>query len=265
MLDDLKQAIKKRNAVLFVGSGVSAGLGVPTWMGLMDEIARQLKFDPSVFHATSSNYLTMAEFYKLKFGSIGPLRSWMDRNWNVSDNVIKKSDVHKIIVELDFPIIYTTNYDNNIENTYRIYNKNIDKVVDVRNLLSISSGDPCIIKLHGDFSSDDSIVLTETDYFNRLEFDSPLDIKLRSDVLAKPMLFIGYSMSDINVRLLLHKLWKIWDRDSFRNIRPPSYLFLTKPNEIEETVLEKWGVKVIVGDHDDPTASLSHFLQSLKC
>ena len=45
-----------------------------------------------------------------------------------------------------------------------------------------------------DFSDDSSIVLTESSYFERLEFNSPLDIKLRSDMLGKTILYIGYSL-----------------------------------------------------------------------
>jgi hypothetical protein len=35
----------------------------------------------------------------------------MDRRWSVSEERVAESEVHRIIVELDFPIIYTTNYD----------------------------------------------------------------------------------------------------------------------------------------------------------
>lgn len=261
---DLKKAIKERNAILFAGSGVSAGLGAPTWSGLIDEIARQLDFDPKVFRTTTESYLTLAEYYLIEKGSLGELRSWMDRNWNVDDEKIRSSDVHKAIVDLDFPTIYTTNYDSNIENAYRVHGKTIDKVVDVRSLLKCKEGHPHIVKLHGDFEADETLVLAETDYFERLAFESPLDIKLRADALAKPILFIGYSISDINVRLLLHKLWKLWDKDALRKHQPSSYLFLTKPNEIQEKVLNRWGIQVIVGDHEDHTKSLLHFLDGLQ-
>jgi len=34
--------------------------------------------------------------------------------------------------------------------------------------------------------------------FDRLYFSSPLDIKLRTDALGRSILFIGYSLSDVN-------------------------------------------------------------------
>lgn len=263
MIDALKTSVKSREAILFVGAGVSAGLGAPTWGGLIDHIGSELGFDPAVFRALSGNYLTLAEFYKIERGSIGPLRSWMDKNWSFSEEKVRDSKVHSLIVDLDFPVIYTTNYDSNIELAFKLKNRKCRKIVDVKDLLRASDDECHIVKLHGDFDSDDSIVLTETDYFDRLSFESPLDIRLRSDVLARPILFIGYSLSDINVRMLLHKLSRTWDSSQHRAHKPDSYVFLPKPNAIEEKVLAQWGVRTLVGDKSDPTESLVSFLESL--
>jgi len=42
------------------------------------------------------------------------------------------------------------------------------------------------VKLHGTFDDDASLVLTETSYFDRLEFESPIDIKMRRISSARP-------------------------------------------------------------------------------
>jgi len=263
MMDELKEAIRKKQAILFAGAGVSAVLGAPTWGQLIDHIGEELGFDADVFRSLSTNYLTLAEYYKIERGNIGPLRSWMDKSWNFSDQKIKDSRVHQLIVDLDFSTIYTTNYDSNIERAFELRDKSVRKIVDVKDFLSVEYDERQVIKLHGDFESDESIVLTETDYFNRLSFESPLDIRLRSDVLARPVLFIGYSLSDINVRMLLHKLWETWNSSPHRAHQPSSYIFLPRPNEIEEKVLEQWGVKTLVGDDPNPGTALEKFLSEL--
>ena len=86
---------------------------------------------------------------------------------------------------------------------------------------------------------------------------------MRSDVLARPVLFIGYSLSDINIRILLHKLWETWEASPYRSHKPEIYIFLPRPNEVEEAVLAKWGVTTIVGDDPDPAKSLESFLEDL--
>ena len=43
----------------------------------------------------------------------------MDRTWSVSEERVRGSRLHELIVELDFPLIYTTNYDSNLEVAFR--------------------------------------------------------------------------------------------------------------------------------------------------
>lgn len=263
MTSELATAVREKRAILFVGSGVSAGLGTPTWSGLVSEIAQQLGYEPDVFASLGANYLTVAEYYRLHMGGIGRLRSWMDRKWSVEDSVLRKSRVHNLLIDLDFPIIYTTNYDRFIEDSYRLRGLKCHKIVGLRDLTS-STGGTQIVKLHGDFSDDNSLVITESDYFERLNFETPLDIRLRSDVLGKSILFIGYSLSDINVRLLLYKMWKMWGAAGYLSEQPKSFVFLSKPDEIQNAVLENWGVHTITAEVDDPNEALCAFLEDLK-
>jgi hypothetical protein len=162
------------------------------------------------------NYFTLAEYYRLRQGSIGPLRSWMDRHWSLPEKTLRQSRVHELIVKLDFPIIYTTNFDRNLETAFELRGKSFVKIVDAKDIARASEKETQIIKLHGDFDDDDSIVLAETDYLDRLSFESPLDIKFRADALAKTILFLGYSLSDLNIRFLLHRLWKTWRSSGMR-------------------------------------------------
>lgn len=85
-----------------------------------------------------------------------------------------------------------------------------DKIASVADLVSAAEGRRQIVKFHGDFDDESSIVLDETSYFQRLNYESPLDIKLSNDVLGNSVLFIGYSISDINIRLLFYRLTEMW-------------------------------------------------------
>jgi hypothetical protein len=260
-LEELKEAITQKNVILFVGAGVSRNLGLPNFSELIDKVAELLGYAPEIFKSLS-NYQSLLEYYKIKKKSIGELRSYMDIKWHDSTIKIEKSDIHKLIVQLGFPIIYTTNYDKWLEKAFDHYKEKYTKIVSVKDFVNIKDGVTQIIKFHGDFSDDDSIVLTESSYFERLEFSSPLDIKLRSDMLGKTILFIGYSLEDINMRFLIYKLNKIWSE--YKEYRPKSFIFLTKPNEIEETVLKERGIISLVSDNDDPSKGLFDFLSSFK-
>jgi len=186
-------------------------VGLPSWRSLVDHLLKELDLRPDVIDGMNDGYQMLAEFYRLKQGGLGPLRSWLDRNWKVAADRVAESQLHKLIVELDFPTIYTTNYDRNLEAAFEVHNKAYAKIANAKQMADAADDVTHIVKYHGDFDDDASLVLTETDFLDRLSFDSPLDIKFRADALGRTILFIGYSMSDPNIRLLLHGIWQTWE------------------------------------------------------
>ena len=205
-LEVLAAAVRERRAILFGGAGLSMAVGLPSWTALVDH----MRCDLGLADDTQDvSYQTLAEYYRLTTGSIGALRSWMDRHWTVTDEAVQASRIHRLIVELDFPIIYTTNYD-------------------------------------------------------RLNFGSPLDMKFRADALARTLLLVGYSMSDLNIRLLLHRLWQTWAQSGYAQHRPPSFVLMSRPDPVQAAVLGQWGVTVLTGEADEPGHALERFLEALK-
>jgi hypothetical protein len=264
-LTQLAQIIRERRAILFAGAGLSMSVGLPSWKQLIEHMGEDLGLDPQWFMGANSSYQALAEYYRLQKGSIGPLRSWMDRNWNVSEEKVRASRIHEIIVALDFPIIYTTNYDANLETAFRVHNRDYVKITNTRDIAKANSGVTQIVKFHGDFEDDQSLVIAESDYFDRLSFSSPLDIKLWADAMGRTILFIGYSMSDLNIRLLLHKLAQIWRVSGYEQDRPASFVFMPCHSEVQKSLLARWGIELISGHNADPEQELLTFLEELQC
>jgi hypothetical protein len=249
--DILAAAIQRRRAILFAGAGVSMSVGLPSWQALIDHLLDELELNPDVIDGMRDGYQMLAEFYRLKQGGIGSLRSWLDRNWKVSEDEVATSQLHKLIVELEFPTIYTTNYDRNLEAAFEVHGKPYAKISNARDIASATNDVTHIIKYHGDFSDDASLVITETDFLNRLSFDSPLDIKFRSDALGRTILFVGYSMSDPNIRLLLHRIWQTWEGSGHKDDRPQSFVFMPSRNPVQEALLARWGITVLTPQNED--------------
>ena len=260
----IAKALKHRQAILFVGAGVSMSVGLPSWTSFVDHLLTELAVarPPSATHATS--YQAIAECYRLRHGGFSSLVEWMTREWEVSSGRLEASSLHRLIVELDFPIVYTTNYDANLERSYEVFLHPFVKIASAADMASAIPGVPQIVKYHGDFSDPDTLVLTESDYFDRLTFDAPMDIKFRGDAFASTLLFIGYSMSDLNIRFLLHRLWSIWGRTGQSRRRPQVFLFMHDPDDVQRQVLESWGVTVLSGEGEDAEESLVKFLLALR-
>lgn len=263
MLDELARLVAQKKVVLFAGAGLSVPLNLPSWSGLVRYMATELGYDPEVLVPEGADYLQIAEFYKLERNSIGELRSWMDRNWNVPDDRLIASRVHNQIVELDFPLIYTTNYDRNIERIHQLKGKCFSKIKSVLDVANALPNETQIVKFHGDFDDDDSLVVTESDYFERLQFEAPLDVKFRADVLGRSILFVGYSLNDLNMRLLLYRLHKTWEKAGFIAQRPPCFIFLLRPDPVQERVLESRGIHPIVSESLEPSAALAEMFDGL--
>ena len=263
MIDSLAAEIRDGRAILFVGAGVSAGLGLPSWSELIDRLGEDLGFDADVFAALSSSFLPLAEYYRLEKGSIGALRSWMDREWAVDDQKLRHFRPHELIIELGFQLIYTTNYDRLLERSFELRQHKINKIVNARDIARADVKLPTIVKFHGDFDDDTSLVLSESDYFHRLAFDAPLDVKLRADALGRSILFIGYSLSDINIRLMLFRMKNMWRDSGYESSQPRSYIFMPRPNVVQERVLKAWGIDPIVSDVAQEGDALNTFLAEL--
>ncbi len=260
----LIQDLKKRRVILFVGAGVSMNLGLPSWSDLMDQKAHELGYSPEDFKNLGS-FFELAEYYRIKKGSIGSLRSWMDTNFHSNKIKIEKSSIHRLITQLNIDKIYTTNYDRWIEKTYDHYKIPYDKITRIQDFARTTEGNTQIIKYHGDFDDDSSIILTETSYFERLELNTPLDMKLKSDSLGKSLLFIGYSLRDLHIRFLLYKLQLLWKGSSSDTYQqPPSYILLSEDNPVQRKVLESRNIKTIISNTTDPGKGLEIFLQELS-
>lgn len=260
--DELVNSVRDGQTLLFAGAGLSMNLKLPSWTQLIGHLASELGYDPEVFSALGDN-LQLAEFYKIKKTTLGPLRSWLDRRWHEDESQVDSSRPHQAIINLRFPTIYTTNYDRWIEIAFERRNVKNVKIANVGDFALDRRGAVEIVKLHGDFDDSESLVLTEESYFERLSFESPLDLKLRADIIGRSVLFIGYGMADVNVRYLWYKLHKLWKASEFAANRPRSYVFLGRPNAVSEAILNARGLTPITAESDDAGEALSSFLEEL--
>jgi NAD-dependent SIR2 family protein deacetylase len=259
--DGLVDAIASDRLILFVGDGISQSLGLPNIRALVNHLASDLGFSAESFQ--TAEYAVMAEAYLLQHGKLGPLRTWMDSTWHPANVDVTKSEIHNLIVDLDLSTIYTTNYDRWLEIAFEKRKRPFHKIANVADLAMDARGQTEIIKFHGDFADDDSLVLTEASYFQRMIFESPLDIRLRSDCLARPLLFLGYSLHDVNTRYLLYRLQELWKSSPYAEQRPISYIAMTERDPAQEIVLRARGVHPIVLE-GDPTQATTELLREIS-
>lgn len=274
--------IKNEKLMVFVGAGVSRNVGMPSWGGLISKLGEELGYDSDVFF-NLGDFLELAEYYtilkneefQIYKNNKDSVFSKIKEHLGVSEENLKNRINDSIFCEsfydflnLGIKKVYTTNYDSLIENTINIWNgkKNVDiKFDSIYNLKTMNDARESninIIKLHGDLREVENIVLNQSSYFDRYDFESCLDIQLRADMLKKSILFLGYSFSDINIKYMFHKLNKLWD-DIDDCKRTESYIFLTENNEVQKKILEKNKMIPIICNELDKREGIIKFLNTI--
>lgn len=261
--EELATRLAKGQVIPFVGAGVSMALGLPSYGELIRELGDHVGFDGSIFEGLG-DYLTLAEYYHLEKDGLLELQRHLQLKWKKSQKEVLASPVHRALVALKCKLIYTTNFDGFIEQAHRGLNQRYRTIRSAKDLVDLPDDRVHIVKLHGDLSSPSTMVFTETSYFERLSFEAPLDVKLRADVLGKSLMFIGYSLSDINIRYLLFRLQRQWEKEVKPELRPKAYVFMGRPNQVLSRVLDKRGVEPIVADTTNESESLADFLTALR-
>ncbi|WP_151905224.1 SIR2 family protein, partial [Acinetobacter nosocomialis] len=234
-LTNLKKAYKDEKLMLFLGAGISTILDLTNWGDLINLLAEDCDYDPNIFNILAdNNALILAEFYYIKhYKKFGALRTKLDQKWHTADSMekLKTSKFHKILATKNFQLIYTTNYDQWIEKAFDLYNEPYHKITDILQISDAKKNVPQIVKFHGDFTDDSSIVLNESSYHRRMKFEDPIDVKFKSDLLNHSVLFMGYSLSDMNIRRVLFELNNYWATE-YKYAKPSCYIVVKSHNEI---------------------------------
>jgi len=228
-MHDLKKILKQEDTVLFIGSGISLWSGLPSWTGLIEELA---KFVESAgvnaelirAEATRGDLLQAASygFDKLTKQQIGDFIRAACRY-----GVAKPQDIHRKIVSLGARCFVTTNYDNLLEEALRTWQPNRffrppitnRQLTETAEIVHARAKD-FVFKPHGDAADSESIILTREQYRQLLpngERQHALE-SLKMILASRPVVYLGFGLRDpdfIFVRDLLANTYKGGTRDHY--------------------------------------------------
>lgn len=212
---DVKYLIKNvqdGKIALFIGAGTSIGSKAPSNVDLITSIKNEFQFID--FEDVGNNLLDICqeiaeegrkpqlkEFIEKIFYGLGP------------------SNAHKDLPLYPWPVIFTTNYDELLENAFEeYYAKNKEKA---RRCMAVFRGDIqqhtsrkdviFLYKLMGGInreSEDEKPVLTRSDFNSRANFRQKMLEMLTSFVHNGEVLFIGYSFKDRLIFEIIDELIK---------------------------------------------------------
>ena len=183
------------------------------------------------------------------------------------------SDLQKAIVKLNQRILITTNFDGLLEQAYIEVNKNNSHIthsprviheIDSKVFRSLRDNYSYIIKLHGDIQDIDSIVFDISSYHDKAYANTYYKDFLNSLLLTHTFLFIGFSMSDPAISMLIEMF-----AHRFPESRPHYILSSSKFSD-KEIALWKLKRKMYVhtyssaSNHRELTASIEELCNQVK-
>jgi hypothetical protein len=213
---DLVERIAAHDFVLVVGAGASIGCmndeGAcpPTWKGLLSRLTREFASGAAATEAKKlieqSAFLDAAELVKSQAIDKSKLNNFFKTISKAVDGPaghnFQPRPFHEALLSLNPSIIVTTNYDSILErasrNGYHVKTYMDDDVgYDVR------TGTPILFKVHGSVDRQQKLILTRSDYSSiRRDGARSLEV-LQALLLTKTSLFVGYSLTDPDIQLLL--------------------------------------------------------------
>lgn len=168
-----------------------------SWKNHADEV----RFPPFLFESASRSI-----HLKYKIASILiDLMEKFDIETHELNNEIE------LIKKLNPQSIITTNYDNLLETMFPKYETIIGQQV-IHQKKSTNIGH--ILKIHGSVNHCESIVIEQQDYENFFKKQIYLIAKLFTYFMEHPIIFIGYSLSDENIKSILYNVKQIIDTEA---------------------------------------------------
>lgn len=228
---------------LFLGSGFSRRyIGLEDWEGLLSKFC--LTGKPYAFYKSSANNHTPKsaqhiadEFHDLwwsndeyneskeQFANLitdrtSPLRfeicKYLKKKTEAQEQSPEIANEIAALKECDVDGIITTNWDLFTESLFPEHTIYVgQKELLFSNTMNIGE----IYKIHGCCNSPDSLVLTEADYQDYNNRNAYLASKLITIFVEHPVVFIGYSITDENIRELLKSISLCIGRENIDKLR----------------------------------------------
>lgn len=248
--------------VLFVGSGLSQRyLKSPTWWGLLEKISEKLEIDKSLLERwTSDNYEEIAErleaiyFTTLKKESLlesddirRPFRELIAQILN--EYTVDNSEYEKeiaILGGIDYQKLITTNYDSLLEKSvFNIENEEI--YIHNDDLFSSETKNKKLYKIHGSIDKPSSMIITKTDYDQFFEKSKYIYSKLLTMFVESPIIFLGYSLSDRNIKDILTTLTATLSKKDLKQFQERVYIISYSSDDKPEYFLEREELALLNG------------------
>lgn len=275
MKDQIIQMLSNAPAlpVLFVGSGLTRRyLGLPNWEGLLrlycvkapyeyyySKAERECRECPDMIYPRIADYIE-ADFNDAFFtedryienrknhsedisAKVSPFKFCMadyfkDKSEAIQEKYSDEIALFRKIGDKNISCIITTNYDLFLENNFG--KDHFQTYIGQNELLFSTIYEVAeIYKIHGCCSKPDSIVINSHDYDLFIRKSAYLSSKILTLFLERPIIFLGYSVSDPNIRRILRSISECLENSQLEQLKKRLIFIEWTENPKEEGISER--------------------------
>lgn len=250
-LEDLAKQLVPKKSVLLFGAGSSIPSGAPRVSKLLDELS-------SKFGVALSDYSLseMASFCEARAD-----RSQVVEVVRQLFKGLKPTGGLKNLPLYEWKSIFTTNYDNLIEQAFELRGRRLRVYHSNFNFTTEEDDPDCsLFKLHGTIERDicdgdhSRLIISEQDFQQTSKYREYLYDRLKGDMAGGRLLIVGHSLSDPDIRSIVNRALDI----AADILNPPTvFLLMYSPDGERAALLEKRGIHVAFGGIDELFAALS--------
>jgi len=204
----LAQAIQAGECVLFIGSGLSSGAGLPGWQALVGKMAAEMGLTQAA-QGSTDYFLDVAQLYRDRASGRERLAALIRAEFGGTR--AKPTLAHYLLMGLGVRHVITTNYDTLLERALTALRRDPIKVVKEEDVARTGeTGAHFVVKFHGDAEAAESaVVLSRTDYDHFFRDRPAMASLLEGLLLNQTFLFVGYSLSDPNFKQIYARVARI--------------------------------------------------------
>jgi len=247
---DIAKELSNGRCVLFLGSGVSAGVpdhpGLPTSNELPDRALEEID---------------STRAWTLPLPSLTEVLTLLERRKGrrcLEDFLVKEIEAHPDPLPAHFHIarlpltdVITTNWDELLERALDLGGVPYCPILNDEKVPDASPGAVRLVKCHGTISQREKLVATLEDTLDLFHEKPLLSALVRSLCAPKTVLFLGYSLDDVDFLALLRQL-----RRELGKYQHPSYAVQKKSSPRAQAEAAALGIRLIHAD-------LTEFLELL--
>ncbi|HEU0013680.1 MAG TPA: SIR2 family protein [Longimicrobium sp.] len=258
--EGLLYAIRHKQCTPFLGAGACAGV-----LPLGRDIARRWAREYHYPFPDDENLIRVAQYVAVQAGPMTPKFKIIDEfAGRGPPDFGDENEPHRVVADLNLPVYITTNYDDFMVRAIqsstslrepsgavirkaprrdhcRWYLARRREAAQTDAAQEPSTREPLVFHLHGCLDRRESMVLTEDDYLDFLmnisEAQDLIPPRIEQAFADSALLFMGYSLEDLNFKVLFRKLAAYMQRN--RGARHVSVQLAPRPGETADEQLER--------------------------